>query len=225
VDALVARVAALPADRHGLPIVLSVGRLNELKGMARLAEAFAADASLRDRATLVIVGGDLDNPSPAEAAELARIEAARAAEPELDHALILLGHRPHGEVADLLAAVRYGVGPEIGPHGAYACASRKEEFGLAIVEALAAGLPVVAPFTGGPATYVEDGVTGCLIDTTSQADLARGIAAALDLAAVPGRAERASRTITDRYDIAAMAGALGDVYREALPAEIALEAS
>jgi len=210
---LLDRVAALPPTRHGLPIVLSVGRLNELKGMARLAEAFASDAALRARATLVIVGGDLDDPTPAEAIELAGIRAAQAAQPDLATALVLLGHRPNGEVAQLLAAVRHGVGRLIGPDGAYACASRKEEFGLAIVEALAAGLPVVAPLAGGPATYVEEGRTGWLVDTSDPAALARGVARALDLAGRPGRAEYAAETIASRYDISGMARVMTSVYR------------
>jgi glycosyltransferase involved in cell wall biosynthesis len=209
---LLERLAALPSARHGLPVVLSVGRLNELKGMARLAEAFALDAGLRARATLVIVGGDLDNPCPAEAAELARIDAVRAVQPDLEAALVLLGHRPNGEVAHLLAAARHGVGSLIGPNGAYACASLKEEFGLAIVEALAAGLPVVAPLAGGPRTYVEDGWTGCLVETADPAALARGVASALDLSQLPGRAAHAIETMAQGYDIGTMASALASVY-------------
>ena len=192
---LLDRVAALPPGRHGLPIVLSVGRLNELKGMARLAEVFASDSALRARATLVIVGGDLEDPTPTEATELARIRAAQAAQPDLSACLVLLGHQPHGEIAQPPAAARYGAGGSIGPDGAYACASRKEEFGLAIVEALAAGLPVVAPLSGGPPTYVEQGRTGFLVDTGDRAALARGVAGALDLARRPGRAEYAAETI------------------------------
>jgi glycosyltransferase involved in cell wall biosynthesis len=77
-------------------------------------------------------------------------------------------------------------------------ASRKEEFGLAIVEALAAGLPVVAPLAGGPATYVEDGRTGYLVDTGDPTALVRGVAGALDLSGQPGRAEYAAETIAAR---------------------------
>ncbi len=212
-DQLLDRVEALPSSRHGLPIVLSVGRLNELKGMARLAEAFASDPALLARATLVIVGGDLEDPNPAEAVELARIRAAQASQPDLATALVLLGHRPNGEVAQLLAAVRHGVGRLIGRDGAYACASRKEEFGLAIVEALAAGLPVVAPLSGGPATYVEEGRTGWLVDTGDPAALASGVARALDLGGRPGRAEYAAETIASRYDISGMARVMTSIYR------------
>ncbi len=213
VAALLDRVSAGPPRRRGLPIVLSVGRLTELKGMGRLVDAFAADPALRARATLVIVGGDLRHPTPAEATELDHIQATVAANPGLGDAVILLGHRPHAEVVALLAAVRHGVDGLVGVGGAYACASRKEEFGLAIVEALAAGLPVVAPLSGGPSTYVEQGRTGLLVDTGDPEALGAGIEQALDLAGRPGRAEQATATVAARYDIAAMARAMAQIYR------------
>ena len=50
-------------ERHGLPLVISVGRLHRVKGMATVVEAWATDPGLRDRCNLVIVGGDLDRPS------------------------------------------------------------------------------------------------------------------------------------------------------------------
>ena len=212
---LLDRIAGLPAARRGLPLVVSAGRLQELKGMARLVVAFADDATLRERATLVIVGGDLADPSAEERAELDRIAATLARHPNASDAVILLGHRPNGEVAHLLAATRRGLGDRIGAGGAYACASHKEEFGLAIVEALAAGLPVVAPSEGGPSTYVEDGRTGVLVDTDSTAALGAGIHRALDLVGRPGRAEHAIATIRARYDIATMASSLASIYRRA----------
>ena len=149
-------------------------------------------AALRARSTLVIVGGDLADPSTVEAEELTRIARTMAAHPDLKDAIMLLGHRPNTEIADLLGAVRHGAGRLIAPGGAYACASRKEEFGLAIVEALAAGLPVVAPIVGGPATYVEHGKTGFLVDTTDPDGSRAGIAAALELSDEPGRADSAA---------------------------------
>ena len=66
------------------------------------------------------------------------------------------------------------------------CASLKEEFGIAILEAMAAGLVVVAPDGGGPATYVDDGVTGVLADTSSP----EALAAAVARAPRPGRVAR-----------------------------------
>jgi glycosyltransferase involved in cell wall biosynthesis len=210
-----AAVAALGPDRRGLPFVVSVGRLAEVKGMARLVEAFAADPALRARANLVVVGGDLDDPTPEERAEIDRIEAAFVPHPEMAEALVMLGHRPHDDVLRVLAAAEQGLGREAAPGGAYACGSRKEEFGLAIIEALAAGLPVVAPASGGPASYLEEGVTGRLVDTLDRAALAAGIHGALDLADRPGRAERARTLVAERFTIGAMADALVPVYAAA----------
>jgi glycosyltransferase involved in cell wall biosynthesis len=213
-----AAVEALGPDRAGLPVVASVGRLVEVKGMARLVEAFAADPRLRRRANLVIVGGDLDDPTPDERAEIDRIDAVFGAHPEMAEAVVMLGHRPHDDVLRVLAVAEAGLGTAIGPAGAYACGSRKEEFGLAIVEALAVGLPAVAPRAGGPASYLEDGVTGLLVDTLDRSALAAGIHAALDLAGRPGRAERARALVEERFTIEAMSDALVPVYRAAVGA-------
>jgi len=210
-----AGVSALGPSRLGLPVAVSVGRLLDVKGMARIAEAFATDPGLRQRANLVIVGGDLDDPSPAERIEIDRIEATLVAHPELAESLVMLGHRPHDDVMRVLAVARHGLGSEIAPGGAYVCGSRKEEFGLAIVEALATGLPVVAPRVGGPASYVQDGTTGCLVDTLDQGALIAGIAGALDLADLPGRARRAELLVEERFTIRAMADALVPIYAAA----------
>lgn len=40
-----------------------------------------------------------------------------------------------------------------------------ETFGLTLIEAMAFGVPVIAPPVGGPAEIVEDGVTGYLVDS------------------------------------------------------------
>ncbi len=59
--------------------------------------------------------------------------------------LILPGHRPNDVVARWMAARGPGSGDLIAPGGVYVCGSLKEEFGLALIEALAAGLVVVGP--------------------------------------------------------------------------------
>lgn len=208
-------IADLPAARRGLPIVLSVGRLNEVKGMARLVAAFARDEMLGAAATLVIVGGDLEQPSAAEAAELARIHHLFETHPSLREQVVLLGHRSHAEVALVMAVTRSGWRGTVAPGGAYACGSLKEEFGLAIVEAMAAGLPVVAPRAGGPATYVEAGRTGLLVDTSDPVEVAAAIRRALRLARDRRTAARARAIVDERYTLERMARTLAAVYRTA----------
>lgn len=56
--------------------------------------------------------------------------------------------------------------------------SRSEGWGLAALEAMAAGLPVIASNTGGLAEIVEDGKTGWLIPPADAAALADAIAGA-----------------------------------------------
>ncbi len=55
-----------------------------------------------------------------------------------------------------------------------------EGFGIALLEAAATGLPVVAGRSGGTSDAVEDGVTGRLVDPLSAAEAARTISSLLD---------------------------------------------
>ncbi|MGA8980921.1 MAG: glycosyltransferase family 4 protein, partial [Pedococcus sp.] len=210
-----ALLGGLPAGRRGLPLAITVGRLNRVKGMATLVEAWHGDADLRGRCNLLVVGGDLDHPSSDEAAELARVDAVVPRAAAAVQGLLLPGHRPHATVATWLAASLRGRPGLAAPAGVYVSASLKEEFGLAILEAMAASLVVVAPDGGGPATYVEPDVTGILTDTGSPTALAEAVGRALDMAASPETAMRQRRALTtlrERFSISTMAGALAGVY-------------
>ncbi|GAA3625668.1 hypothetical protein GCM10022223_48550 [Kineosporia mesophila] len=213
--ALSEQIAGLPVHRHGLPLAISVGRLHRVKGMATVVEAWATDPELRERCNLVIVGGDLASPSPDEQGQLELIRTLLASNPAAAEGLVLAGHRPNDDVARWLAAARSGLPPLLGAHGIYVCGSLKEEFGLAVLEAMAAGLVAVAPDGGGPATYIESGVTGLLVNTREPAAVAAGMAAALELAARPDRDQRvetATTLIRDRFTVQAMAATLAGVY-------------
>ena len=98
--------------------------------------------------------------------------------------------------------------------GIYVAASEKEEFGLAIVEALGSGLVVVAPRLGGASTYVEPGETGIITDTRSVIALRRAIGDASRLVDVPGRAARSRGFVRRELSVTRMAERLGDVYTE-----------
>ena len=212
---LSALVEALPAHRRGLPLAISVGRLHRVKGMATVVEAWASDPALPRRCNLLIVGGDLAEPSVDEREQLDLIAEVVARHPAAAGGLLLPGHRPNGVVARWMAAAQLGLPGVIAPGGAYVCGSLKEEFGLALVEAMAIGLPVVAPDHGGPATYIQDGVTGFLVDTRSPRAVADGLACALDLTGRPGAAQRAAQAremVHERFTLTVMARTLTSVY-------------
>lgn len=207
------RIATLPEGRHGLPVVMSVGRLQRVKGMATVVEAWASDPEVRGRCNLVVVGGDLDDPSPSEREQLDRIEDVLRRFPDARDGVVLAGHRPNTVVAAWLALTRHGGGP-VAPGGAYVCGSLKEEFGLAVLEAMAAGNVVVVPEAGGPASYVRPGHHGVLVDTREPREVAAGIAAALDMARRPGVADDVADVVRTRFTIDAMAAALVEVYAD-----------
>ena len=208
-------LSALPRERRGLPLAVSVGRLHRVKGMASLVEAWAGHPGLSARCNLLVIGGDLKDPTDDEEEQLALIDARVPSGLAAARGVLLPGHRPNATVAAWLGAVRRGRAPAAAPRGVYVSASLKEEFGIAILEAMAAGLVVVAPDSGGPATYIDDGLTGILVDTRSVEALAEAINAALDLAADPAadaRAAQAQAMVRERFGIATMADALARIY-------------
>ncbi len=213
-DVLAELAMRLPESRRRLPLVLSVGRLNPVKGMDRVVSAWAQDPLLHDSCNLVIVGGDLDDPSATERRVLDAIDqAVPASDPRRD-GLVLLGGRPRSDIARLLVATVTGRSGAWSAGGIYVDGALKEEFGLAVLEALAAGLAVVAPSTGGPSTYVADGDTGVLVDPDT--DLGQAMRDAFELVGRRGRAQRGRSIVEERYSIDTMAARLVALYHPAV---------
>ena len=85
-----------------------------------------------------------------------------------------------------------------------------EPFGLVMIEALACGTPVIAWRRGSVPEVLEDGVTGCIVETVDEALRAvEGI----------GRISRATcrRVFEERFDASRMAREYLDVYRKLEP--------
>ncbi len=95
--------------------------------------------------------------------------------------------------------------------------SRSEGFSNAIIEAMAAGLPVVATDVGGNAEAVEDGVSGIIVPPEDPPALAKAIANLLSdpvRAQVMGAAGKA--IVAKRFSLDAMMGGIMSVYRKIL---------
>jgi glycosyltransferase involved in cell wall biosynthesis len=215
----------LPAKRRGLPLLVSVGRFHRVKGMSTIVEAWAR-GPLADRANLLLIGGDLENPSADEREQLDAMNAIIPEGKRQQQGLILAGHRRNDTVARWVAAVRFGIPGLAAPRGIYVCGSLKEEFGIALLEAMASGLMVVAPNGGGPATYVAEGVTGYLTPTWDVGLLESAMIAALEKSLAESGDERASQsrdTVELSFTIGAMAASLTDVYTEVNDAERTLQ--
>jgi glycosyltransferase involved in cell wall biosynthesis len=137
-----------------------VGRLVDQKAPHVLIESFAATVKLADRARLVIVG---DGPLMKPMQELgARLGVADK--------ILWLGERDAREV---LAAF-----------DVFAMSSRKEGLPYVILEAMAAGLPIVATVSSGVEILIEPGINGFVVPTD---DIAAFSAALIALASDPDR--------------------------------------
>lgn len=96
--------------------------------------------------------------------------------------------------------------------------SALETFGLVVVEAMAAGLPVVASRVGGVRDTVQEGVTGYTFDVNDSAGMVEGvrqIAVSRERIAEMGRAARAFAE-TQSWD--AMMDEVIDIYHELIEA-------
>lgn len=151
-------------------VMMFVARLDPIKDHATALRALARVAAVRGDAKLVVVG---EGPSAeAVAGEVARLG---------------LGDRV------LMAGVRTDVARLLEGADATVLTSLSEGIPLSLIEAMAAGLPVVATRVGGVPEVVEEGVTGYLAPSGDDAGLADAL---LRLAADPelrGRLGRAGR--------------------------------
>jgi glycosyltransferase involved in cell wall biosynthesis len=170
---------------------LAVGRLSEEKGFRTL---LAAWGRLRGDVPLKVVG---DGPLRDELRDASR--AVRGIE--------WVGRAPPDEVRRLMQGARILLVPSLW----------YETFGLVVIEAFAAALPVVAARHGALAELVEDGVTGALFEPGDAADLA---AAVERLAARPGELAAMRRNaraeFEAKYDPARNAVALLRIYAGAV---------
>jgi glycosyltransferase involved in cell wall biosynthesis len=92
--------------------------------------------------------------------------------------------------------------------------SRREALPLTLIEAAAAGVPVVASRIGGVPEVVLDGKTGILVAPEDPAVLARAIEALIKNPALRARlGHTARRRYEDHFSLQPMLDAIEEVYR------------
>lgn len=94
----------------------------------------------------------------------------------------------------------------------YVLPSRAESFGIANLEAMAAGLAVVSTRTGAIPEYLEDGVHGLLVDPGDAAGLAAAMARLIAAPELRLRLGDAARRRARDYDWSVVAARLDTVY-------------
>jgi D-inositol-3-phosphate glycosyltransferase len=151
----------LPSDAY---LLLWVGRVEPLKGLDSLIEALALLVARRpalgEQVRLLLVGGEPEEHPAAWNSEQRRLDALRQ-----HHGVAPLvrfaGAQPHADLPATYAAADLFVMP-----------SHYESFGMAALEALACGTPVVAADVGGLRILIEHGRSGALVPPADAAALA-----------------------------------------------------
>ena len=182
--------AGIPADA---PLAVAVGRLIEQKDHATLLRAFARVRSGVPQARLAILGS---GPLEAETRRL-------VAELGLDDAVTLPGRT---DIRDWLERA-----------DVFVHTSRWEGFGIVLLEAMLAGLPVVATRVSAVPEVVVDDETGLLVDPGDQTGLAEALGALLsDGARARELGEAGLARARNEFSVARMTERTLAVYDEAL---------
>lgn len=145
--------------------IVGVGRLEHNKGFDLLLDAVAL---MPGDVSVELVGDGSQADALAQHARRLGLDGRFSITGKIDHEAVLR---------------------RIAGAGAVCVPSRKESFGIVVLEGWAVGTPVVATSIAGPADFVTDGEDGILVDPRDE----HSLAAALHDALHPHRAARLSR--------------------------------
>ncbi len=163
-------------ERLDFPCILASSRLDPKKNHLGLVEAFASSPELRQRANLVILTGNLEDP-------LNGFDDAGETEQEVLKSILKIidDSALRGQISmfaihgqrHLGAAYRYFAGKK----SVFALTALYEPFGLAPLEAMAAGMPAVVTKFGGPSESIIEGDQefGILVDPTDKAEISTAL--------------------------------------------------
>lgn len=176
------------------PVIGTVGRLNWAKDQATLLRAFAELRSTHSRAALVLVGGgELESGLRALADALGIADAVH-----------FLGDR--SDVSRLLRGF-----------DVFALSSIREGYSIALLEACAAALPIVATDVGGNREIVRENINGHIVpagDAPALAVALSSLLAAPDSALAMGA--RGREWVLEKGSLEAMARRYTAVYEQAV---------
>jgi len=149
----------------GAPLIAVVSRLNRKKGIEYFLQAAAMVSQRFPETRFLIVGGSHFDPHYQPSLE------ALAASLNVTGRVIFTGERH--DIPRLLQEVNVSVLPSL-----------SEGFSNSLLEAMAAGIPVIATDVGGNPEIVQDGRTGLLVPSRDAAALAQAMCRLLESPAV-----------------------------------------
>ena len=203
-----ARALISPFLRDGdKPVILAIARPIVKKNLAALVEAYAAAPDLRARANLVIVAGlrhGLKDADPEKETVIRGLFDAVDRHGLWGHVALPARHRPH-DIPALYALAAEG--------GVFCNPAHHEPFGLTLIEAAQAGVPVVATSNGGPSDIIDTIGLGSLVDPADPRSIAQGLREMLDLPDRSARVAAARDKASAAFDWDAWATRLETILR------------
>ncbi|MFO7605458.1 MAG: sucrose synthase [Desulfurivibrionaceae bacterium] len=154
-------------DNPDLPPIFTISRLDRIKNLTGLVEAYGKSEKLRSQANLVLVASVIDpaksgdDEEKAEIGKMYELIDRYQLQGSLRWIGKMLNSREAGEVYRIMADRR----------GVFVQPALFEAFGLTILEAMHSGLPVFATQFGGPLEIIEDHESGILINPTIHEDM------------------------------------------------------
>ncbi|MDH5526473.1 MAG: sucrose synthase [Nitrospirota bacterium] len=178
------------------PVILSMARLDRIKNLTGLVEAFASNETLREQANLIIIGGRDINPDALsdreeqdEARRMHELMDQYGLDQQMRWLAVHLSKPQAGELYRVIADRR----------GVFVQPALFEAFGLTVIEAMVSGLPTFATCYGGPLEIIQDGSNGFHIDPIHPEQVAQRISTFLtEVRAEPARWDALSHAAVDR---------------------------
>ena len=187
------------AGAAGRPLILSVGGIEPRKGSDTLVRAVAALKQAGRRPVHAIVGGhSFQDYRAYRDRVLASLPGLGLS---LDDDVVLLGTVPDAELPGWYAAADVLAFP-----------STKEGWGLAVLEAMSAGLPVVASDLPVFREFLTPGRDALLVPVDDAPSLAAALAAVLDDPELADRLRSAARATCERFSWARSAAEHRAIY-------------
>ena len=188
------------------PVVTMVSRLSPTKGVEDLLEAIAAAAVTHPTLRALIVGEGLVAQDGVVKQDRAYLDSliARAKRLGITDRVIFTGYR--SDIPALLAQSTVFVLPSL-----------TEGLSNVVLEAMAAGLPVIATRVGGTPEIIREGQNGLLVPPSDPVALRTAITTVLDNPALAkGLGDAARRSVEDRFSMARMVNATEALYTDLL---------
>ena len=196
-DPMLAATLREGAGAAGRPLILTVGGIEPRKGSDTLVRAIAL---LRDRdPVLVVIGGHSFQDYRAYREGVFSLLPGLGL--ELGRDVVLPGTVADAELPAWFAAA-----------DVFAFPSTKEGWGLVVLEAMSAGLPVVASDLPVFREYLRPGRDALLVPTGAPPALAAALASVLDDPALAARLRVAGRAVAARYTWSASAAEHRGIY-------------